>query len=152
MHRVLIALSLAILPLAAFADVYRSVDAQGHVQYSDTYSPGATLISTSGDTSATDTSSDAQKSASQTLKQGQQVSDQLAHDAAARQVAQDKADAQAQQCKQATDAYNNAVQSRRLYTMGADGQRQFMTDDEADAQRVSLREAMDAACKDADSQ
>ena len=34
-----------LLPLtAAFADVYRSVDAQGHVQYSDTPMPGAELI------------------------------------------------------------------------------------------------------------
>ena len=36
---------LALLPLSvSFADVYRSVDAQGHVLYSDTPSPGAELV------------------------------------------------------------------------------------------------------------
>jgi hypothetical protein len=33
------------LPLAAaLADVFKSVDAQGHVQYSDTPTPGAELV------------------------------------------------------------------------------------------------------------
>ena len=36
---------LAALPFsAALADVYRSVDAQGHVLYSDTPTPGAELV------------------------------------------------------------------------------------------------------------
>ena len=39
---------LSLLPLcAAMGDIYRSVDAQGHVQYSDTPSPGAQLVSSS---------------------------------------------------------------------------------------------------------
>jgi hypothetical protein len=151
MHRALIALTLAALPLAAFADVYRSVDAQGHVQYSDTYSPGAQLISTAEDISAA-AAADAQRSAGQLEQHGDEISDQLANDAAARQVAKDKADAQAAQCKQATQAYQSAIQARRLYTMAADGQRQYMSDEQADQQRVAYKQAMDAACQDQNSQ
>jgi len=39
-----VALIMSLLIGAAVADVYRSVDAQGHVQYSDTPTPGAELV------------------------------------------------------------------------------------------------------------
>jgi hypothetical protein len=151
MRRALIVLTLATLPPAALADVYRSVDAQGHVQYSDTYSEGAQLVTTAEEMSAAN-AADAQKSTGALEKRGEEISDQLAKDATARQVAKDKADAQAQQCKQAKEAYQSAIQARRLYTMTADGQRTYMSDAQADQQRVAYKQAMDAACDGQDSQ
>src|SRR5476651_2629211 len=45
MRRATVIAILVWLPLsAALADVFRSVDAQGHVQYSDTPTPGAELM------------------------------------------------------------------------------------------------------------
>lgn len=151
MRRALIVLTLATLPLAALADVYRSVDAQGHVQYSDTYSPGAQLVNGAEDV-PTAASEDAQKSAGASEKRGDEISDQLARNATARKVAEDKAAAQAQQCNQAKQAYQSAIQARRLYTMSPDGQRTYMTDEQADQQRVAYKQAMDAACDGQDSQ
>src|ERR1039458_7372493 len=43
-HAAAIALMMSLPFAAAMADVYRSVDAQGHVQYSDTPTPGAELV------------------------------------------------------------------------------------------------------------
>ncbi len=149
MHRALIALLLAALPLGALADVYRSVDAQGHVQYSDTPSPGAQLVNAAEDSSPP---ADADKAETQAQKVNEQISGQLSREAAAREVAKDTADAHGKQCKQAQAAYQNAVQARRLYNMGADGQRQYLSDEQADQQRVSYRMAMEAACKDSDSE
>ena len=150
MNRALLTALLITLPIAATAaDVYRSVDAEGHVQYSDTPSPGAQLVSTA-DASAP--SSDSNSSAAQTQKVNDQIGQRLTAEAAARQVAKDTADAHEAQCKQAQAAYQNSIQARRLYTMGADGQRTYLSDEQADQQRVSYRMAMEAACKDSDSQ
>jgi hypothetical protein len=151
MHRALIALLLAVLPFGALADVYRSVDAQGHIQYSDTPSPGAQLVSAAEDIAAPG-STDSSNAAAQAQKENQQISDRLSHEAAAREVAKDTADAHDKACEQAKQAYQSAIQARRLYTMSADGQRQYLNDDQAEQQRVSYRMAMEAACKDSDAQ
>jgi hypothetical protein len=149
MNRALLTALLLALPIAALAaDVYRSVDAQGHVQYSDTPSPGAQLVSTA-DASAP---SAADSGASQTQKLNEQIGQRLTAAAAAREVAKDTADAHQTQCNQAKQAYQGSIQARRLYSMGADGQRTYLSDQQADQQRVSYRMAMEAACKDADSQ
>jgi len=149
MYRALIIVLLLALPLGARADVYRSVDAQGHVQYSDTPSPGAQLVTTA-DAAAPAPNGD--RSAAQTQKVNEQISERLTQQTVAREVAKDTADAHAQQCQQAKQAYQGAIQAHRLFRMGADGQRQYLTDDQADQQRVNYRMAMEAACKDADSQ
>lgn len=147
MRRAAIALLLIPLPLAAaLADVYRSVDAQGHVQYSDTPTPGAQLVS-----SAELSEPLAQAGRSAPADNGatdKAANQQLSQQAAARAVAKDTADAHAQQCKQAQDAYQKSIQARRLYTTGADGQRQYLSDAQADQQRVSYRLAMETACED----
>jgi hypothetical protein len=152
MHRAIAIAILIWLPLsAAVADVFRSVDAQGHVQYSDTPTPGSQLVrmnnlrtptpslaSTAASTSAKSTT---------TAQNGDQVHEQLEKEAAARDVQNQVAQTRADQCKKATDIYNQSVQARRIYTTGADGERQFLSDDEADKARVAHKIEMDEACK-----
>src|ERR1700680_3271935 len=86
------------LPLtAALADVYRSVDAQGHVQYSDTPSPGAQLISTSDLNNAGGPSAGA-SAPSRVVPFAQRsdpISQRLAQQAAARAVQQDTSEVRA---------------------------------------------------------
>ena len=53
----------------------------------------------------------------------------------------------ADQCKQAQDSYQQAIQARRVYKSGADGERQYLTDEEADQVRLNARLEMEAACK-----
>jgi hypothetical protein len=141
------------LPLcAALADVFRSVDAQGHVQYSDTPTPGAELIRMNSQripirsvpvtTSASTTSKPASLAQS-----GDQIHQQLEQEATARAVKNDVAQTRADQCKKATDAYNGSVQARRIYKTGADGEREYLSDDEAEKARVTNKVEMESACK-----
>jgi hypothetical protein len=121
------------------------------VQYSDTPSPGAQLVTTA-DQVTEPSSSDTSSSAGQAQKENDAVHEQLTREAAAREVAKATADAHEQQCSQAKVAYQNSIQARRLYSMSPDGQRTYLSDDQADQQRVNYRMAMEAACKDSDSQ
>jgi hypothetical protein len=144
------------LPLsAALADVFRSVDAQGHVQYSDTPSPGAELMRMNNQrvpmrsapvTTTASNTGGASKPAS-LAQSGDQVHQQLEQEAAARAVQNDVAQTRADQCKKATDAYNGSVQARRIYKTGTDGEREFLSDDEADKARVTNKVEMETACK-----
>jgi hypothetical protein len=143
------------LPLcAAQADVFRSVDAQGHVQYSDTPTPGAQLVritnqrvpSRPAQSPVASATSSSPKS-STVAQSGDQVHQQLEQEAAARAVQNDVAQTRAEQCKKAQDTYNQSVQARRLYTTAADGSRQFLSDDEAVKQRLANKVEMDTACK-----
>jgi hypothetical protein len=159
-----IAAATLIIPLAASlaiavaqADVYRSVDAQGQVHYSDTPTPGAELVRVQrgGGTlspSASMSSAAATKSSStptppQTLaKANAQVQDTLAKQATEKAVQQDLEQTRADQCTKAKSDYEAAIAARRIYKSGTDGEREYLTDDEAEQQRVSLHQAMDTAC------
>jgi hypothetical protein len=69
------------------------------------------------------------------------------NDTAAKQaVAKDMADARADQCKKATDAYQQTIAARRIYTQGKDGERNYLSDEQADKMRMESHAAMDAAC------
>lgn len=140
------------LPLSAVqADVYRSVDAQGHVQYSDTPSPGAELIQVSGTRpGSTPPARNAPPPAgngSSLAKMNGQIKEQLTKEDLAREVHSDVAQTRAEQCQKAQDEYQKQVQARRIYTTDADGQRQYLSDAEADQQRLNTRLQMEDLCK-----
>jgi hypothetical protein len=61
-------------------------------------------------------------------------------------VQKDVGSARDQQCKAATDKYQKSVEARRMYRMGKDGERQYFTDEEADAARLSAHNEMEQAC------
>lgn len=149
MRRAALTTLLISLPLAAsLADVYRSVDAQGHVQYSDTPTPGAELIqrgtSSLNTTAAPVTAVGKANSASASGEDP--VHARLAKEDAARTAATDESQARAEQCKKAQETYQQSIQSRRMYTVGPDGERQYLSDADADQRRASYRQAMDEAC------
>lgn len=130
--------------VAAHADdIWKWTDAQGVVHYSDRPVPGAVLIK--GKDAADDTSSqsDGEK---QLQASSQQITDQLNKEAAERKVKQDEDDARAEQCKEAQDRYNKLIQARRVYTTDANGNRQYMTDDQAEQQRVQAKLDVDNLC------
>ena len=152
MRRVVAITLLTCLPLVgAWADIYRSVDAQGHVQYSDTPTPGAELVQRGSLTGSSLNAAGTPSSAAQSslAKSDQQIRDDLNREQQQRSVEQDRAQARADQCKQAQDAYQKAIQARRIYTTDANGERHYMSDAEADQQRLTLRQDMDDACKSA---
>jgi hypothetical protein len=146
------------LPLsAARADVFRSVDAQGHVQYSDTPTPGAQLVHMNNQrmpiksfaSPAASTSGNAGSSSKPTTlaQASNQVHQQLEQEADARAVQKDVAQTRAEQCKQARDTYDQSIQARRLYKTGANGEREYLSDEDAEKARVASKQAMESACK-----
>jgi hypothetical protein len=145
------------LPLSAvMADVYRSVDAQGHVLYSDTPSPGAQLIKGVSSAQARSFTASASSSAHSTPassdrkpvpRSDDQIKDQLAHEEAARAVANDVANSRADQCKKAQETYEKSIIARRIYNEDKNGERTYLSDADADQQRVNAKLAMDQVCK-----
>ncbi len=149
-HAVAVALIMSLAAAAAQADVYRSVDAQGHVQYSDTPSPGAELVhvqrsSTSGP-APTAGSAAAAGGAQSVAKANEQSQETLAKQAAQHAVQQDVDQTRADQCAKAKADYEQAVQARRIYKTGANGEREYLSDAEVETQRVNLRLQMQNLC------
>jgi hypothetical protein len=146
MRRTFIALAaLATVVTTAQADVYKSVDAQGQVHYSDQWSPGAELIRGSSSRAAPAPEAPPPAPNDHTL------APDPAKAAAAKQVQSDMDALKAEQCKQLKDQYDKVIHARRIYQApqpGTDSSapRQYMSDAEADAERVKTRQAMDEAC------
>jgi hypothetical protein len=147
---------LAVLPLsAALADVYRSVDPQGHVLYSDTPTPGAQLVSVTNPNSPTRYTMPANNPAgasrptasSMAPKSADPGHDQVSRDDATRAVQTDLAQTRAEQCKKAQDTYQAMIAARRIYSGEANGERQYLSDADADQARVTAKLSMDEACK-----
>jgi hypothetical protein len=153
-HAAAIAVLVSLPLVPALADVYRSVDAQGHVQYSDTPTPGAQLIRMQtlppigppAPSASPNRPASTVPAADAPPKPADPSQAQLAQQAAKQALDKDLAATRADQCKTATDNYNGSVQARRIYKTGQDGEREYLTDAEADEQRLNLRLAMDNAC------
>jgi hypothetical protein len=133
----------AVLFPAQADQVYKSVDAQGHVTYSDR--PNATGAQKTDIVYQQADPKEAARLAKEhqvlNAEDDQRKKQDLAADKAKAQ--QDK-DRQAR-CQAAKDHYNS-IKEGRLYKRDADGNRQFMSDPEADAQRETARQVMNTAC------
>jgi hypothetical protein len=144
MRRISIALAaLAAVVTAAHADVYKSVDAQGQVHYSDQWSPGAELIK--GDRSH---AAPAPAEAAPPAANDHTLAPDPSKAAAAKQVQSDMAALRAEQCKQLKEQYDKVLHARRIYQPGGDSSapKEYMSDAQAEAERVKTRQAMDEAC------
>ena len=139
----LLVLACATAPLAA-QEVYKSVDAQGHVVYSDRgVSKGAPKTAVHVD--------EPNPVEAARLAHEQQL---LEADDAARarqQAVADKNKAtlehkKQQACDKARNQYFQMKDAARLYGRDAAGNRQYLSDDEADAQREAARRTMVSAC------
>src|ERR1700730_7582906 len=135
----------------ANADVFRWVDDHGGVHYSDQWVPGSEVIKSSRPHPAS-TSSDSPRSTPVTQKTTDHPASQSTQ-TAEKAVKQDMAKIREQQCKEAKDRYGKAIEARRIYkTAGGDKskdgneERQYLSDEEADAYRVKARQEMQDAC------
>lgn len=130
--------------LAGAQEVYRSVDAQGHVVYSD-----RGVNRDAAKTSLRVEEGDAAEAARLARQQqALQTQDALR---TKQQAADDKAKAAADRrreeaCKNARTEYQRMMDARRLYQRDADGNAVYYSDDEADAMRERAKKAMQAAC------
>jgi hypothetical protein len=135
----------------AYADVFRWVDDHGGVHYSDQWVPGSEVIKSSlkPRNGGADPSSRGTYSAPK-------VNGPPSQDNAARAVKEDLAKVRDQQCKEAKDRYEKAIQARRIYKAPAAGDkskdadrpddRQYLSEQEADAYRVKARQDVQDFC------
>lgn len=136
----------------AQADVYRWVDEHGVAHYSDQWVPGSELLKSSrprppsADSSSSDSSAPDAKSAINTA--AQKAMTQQQQKAAEDAVKADVAKTKESQCKQAKERYQKAIEARRIYKPAKEGDtdRNYMSDDEADAYRLQARNDVTLAC------
>ncbi|MEJ0037154.1 MAG: DUF4124 domain-containing protein [Gammaproteobacteria bacterium] len=129
------------LASVAQADVWRWTDPNGTIHYSDSWVPGSTLVKTDSRAAYSAPSSAAPAptaTAATPSDQAQAQRDQ-------RVVAADVAKVQADQCKKAREAYDKAIQSRRIYKDNA-GTREYLSEADADAYRLQLLNSRKQAC------
>lgn len=138
----------------AHADVFRWVDDHGSVHYSDQWVPGSEVIKTSQKPASSSSSSRSTYTAPKTS------ATPPSQDNAAKAVKEDLAKVREQQCKEAKERYDKAIQARRIYKDKApapsdkpvqDNQdrpldRQYLSEEEADAYRVQARQDYMDAC------
>jgi hypothetical protein len=130
----------------ADGDIWRWKDAQGVYHYSDQWVPGSELIK--GNRSRAPGEDDSARSAvnrtpSEPASDADRILDQQR---AARTVAADVAKVKEKQCKEAQERYEKAIQARRMYKTTKDGQREYVSEDEANAMRVQAKNNVDLAC------
>lgn len=131
----------------ARADVYRWVDAQGRVQYSDRWVPGSELVKVDKSRQNPDANAARQTAEQSKLAASNvQIADQQAATVNSQAVQQDVAKVREEQCKKATERYEKSIQARRIFKEDKDGQKVYISDAEADAYRVQTRTDMQAAC------
>ena len=116
LKRIAWGLLLASLSMAASADVFRWVDAQGRVHYSDRPEVENAVRVVGVSTHASDS------------------------------VQNDVTKSREDQCKDAKERYRVAVESQKLYRVGKDGERQYLTSQEIDEARLNSRKDMDTVC------
>jgi hypothetical protein len=72
---------------------------------------------------------------------------QAAATANARQAVQKDVDqVRSEQCKKDSDTYQQSLQARRIYRTNKDGEREYLSDTEADQMRLNARIAKDQSC------
>jgi len=136
-------LSSTALPVLA-DQVYKSVDAQGHVTYSDR--------PTTAGAQKTDVAvqqadpKEAQRLAKERMLLKAEDDQRTRKTAAAEQVKAKQDGEKKQLCDNARMHYNNMKDANRIFTVTADGNREYYTDAQADAMRIDAKRAMDAAC------
>jgi Domain of unknown function (DUF4124) len=139
----LLALACAHRPLCA-QEVYRSVDADGHVVFSDrASSKGAPKTAVHVD--APDPAEVARLAKEQEMLKAEELQRTRQQALEAKEKARGDHAKQAT-CENARNYYFRLKDSNRLYQRDPDGNRVYYSDSEADALRERARRAMSAAC------
>jgi hypothetical protein len=151
-HSTLVAVIAGVLTcaVAQAGDVYKSVDERGNTLYTDKPIPGSVKVSsgTQRPPEVAQRSYAAQQSAAnqQLSASNQHIAQTQSDSRVAATVAKDLEATRKERCKQARDAYNTAITSRRLYTEGKDGKRVYMSDAELSQQRLDTAKAVESIC------
>jgi hypothetical protein len=146
MKRVLLCAVLMAWSAMASAIVYKWVDASGKVQYGDRPPDGvhAEVVELLGThTGHTSRTPDAAPAAAKPP-----TGDPSARDIK-KAVDDDVAQTRDKQCAEAQDRYKKLIEGRKIYKTGADGERQFLTSEQIDSERVNAKREIDTVCNSA---
>jgi hypothetical protein len=126
----------------AGAVVYKWIDASGKLQYGDRPPDGVhaevvELLGTHVARAAASTPPPAQPS------RGTQSAPA---DDAKKTVDADVAQTREKQCADAQDRYKKLIEGRRLFKAGANGEREYLTSEQIDSERLNAKRDLDAIC------
>lgn len=137
----------------ANADVFRWVDEHGSVHYSDQWVPGSEVIkSTHPHPPASSTVTADTSHRAEAPKPFSSSTTPASDDQNAKAVKKDVAKVREQQCKDAKERYDKVIEARRIYKpkQGNDSKntddREYLSDQEADAYRVKVRQEVQDYC------
>lgn len=147
MKRLLLFAALVAWSGVAGAIVYKWTDAQGKLQYGDRPPDGvhAEVVELLGThvTRAAQAKTTEPAQSSRTAVRNQPGQE----DAGAKKaVESDVEQTRAKQCADAQDHYKKMIEGRRIFKSGADGERQYLTSEEIDSERVNAKREVDATC------
>jgi hypothetical protein len=147
--RIAVVLGLMAVSVAASADVYKWVDSQGRVYYSDRpedIESAERLAVASRRTNPEQVAQRSEAAREQRQQSDAQAAERQRDQASAQAVRQDVSKTRDQQCKEAKEQYRVAIESQKLYRIGKDGERYYLTSAEIDEARLNARRAMDQVC------
>jgi Domain of unknown function (DUF4124) len=147
MKRLFVCAALIAWSSLASAVVYKWTDASGKLQYGDRPPDGvhAEVVQLLGTHASTARNASTPAQASSSVQPA--VANPTPKDAADRKaVDQDVAQVKDKQCTEAQDRYKKLIEGRRLYKSGPDGERQFMTSEEIDTERLNAKRDVDTIC------
>jgi hypothetical protein len=124
--------------------VYKSVDAQGHVTYSDRPNTAAAQ-KTDVTVQQADPAEAKRLAKERQLLNAEDDQRKKQQDAADKSKAQQDHDKQVR-CQNARDNYNSLQAVTRVFKTDADGNRVYLSDAEVDAKRETARQVMNTAC------
>ena len=150
MKRVLLCAALLAWSGMAAAVVYKWTDAQGKIQYGDRPPDGvhAQIVEMPGNHAARSTPSSVPDSSTPNAQNPKPAAprDPAAQDDAKKAVDDDVAQTREKQCADAQDRYKRLIEGRKLYKTGPDGERQYLTSEEIDSERVNAKRDVDSIC------
>lgn len=149
MKRVLLCAALIAWSGMASAVVYKWIDTQGKLQYGDRPPDGvhAEVVEMLGNHVARAAASRPASPSNPASQAANTPQNPTADEASAKKsVDADVAQTREKQCADAQDRYKKLIEGRKLYKTGADGERQYLTSEEIDSERVNAKRDLDAIC------
>jgi hypothetical protein len=149
MKRLLLFAALIVWSGMAGAVVYKWVDAQGKLQFGDRPPDGvhAEVVELLGTHVARAAAVAAAASASSSSS-SRATAPGSQEDAATlkKSVEGDVEQTREKQCADAQDHYKKLIEGRRLYKAGPNGEREYLTSEEIDSERLNAKRDLDAIC------
>lgn len=137
-----------VLASAAHADVFKYVDEQGNVMYTDRPSllPAERLNIRSQRTDVVEMDERAEQDSQAAAQRNQERQQASQAQAEQRKNAQANAAGKAELCAKARQDYLARMNAQRLFEELPNGERRYLTSEEIDATRATAKKAMDDLC------